>query len=59
MVTFLLLMLWFVSVISWFSGRRTSEALRVEVERLTDEVDELRNQLRSLKMAANLMQGEQ
>ena len=47
MIVLSLLLVWIVVAIMWSQGRRTSEALRVEVERLTDEVDELRNQLKS------------
>jgi len=53
LITLSLLILWIVFLITWFSGRQTSEALRVEIERLTSEVDELRNQLRTHKTAVS------
>jgi Tfp pilus assembly protein FimT len=53
MIILLLLIMCIISMITWFSCRRISEDLRIEVERITSEVDELRNQLRSQKTAAS------
>jgi Tfp pilus assembly protein PilO len=58
MIILLLLIMCIVSMITWFSCHSISEDLRIEVERLTDEVDDLRNQLRSQKIAVNQSHGE-